>query len=194
MADEKLKAALKIKLNRERIRVNPQTRTIDFGRLDLNTRRARKAFIEIKEEFGITDDRTITDLITRVTAQPFVRYHKKEASMIIPTDLKLYDQIKIFHVHDQRENFEELLKIDKNEFLLINHTRGTLRPGDILSAKSSPWSLDSKASFKVSRDGNEVRQNQLYQLGIIKKNSTAYSFRHSKIIQPLKTCYFFRND
>lgn len=169
MADERLKATLRIKLNRERIRVNPHTKSIDFGKLDLNSRRGRQLLANIKKEFEITDNRVITDLIQKVTSKQFERYKKREEIAVIPVQLAMYTQLKIFHISNHRDNFEELLKIGQNQYLLVNHTRGTLKPGDILIPKSSPWSRNSEASFQVFREGNELRKQYIYETGTIKK-------------------------
>lgn len=80
--------------------------------------------------------------------------NKRSEQYINVEELPVETSIHIEYEEDGRRHYEEFLKIDKNDFLLVNHSRESLRCGDIFGA-SGEWKVGQPAVLKFKNQLEE---------------------------------------
>lgn len=169
MSEKKLKAELNARLNRERIRINARTKEIEFGRLELNDRHSMAIINEIAKKYRVELGRIIP-MINELRDQKLVRYSVQEVINVKPKELPLYSHLKVYHSDGHNaENIEELLKVDQQQYLLVSHTRNSLKPGDLLQNSDSIWAKNDKIIFQALRQSKAVKEGFHYQTSTINK-------------------------
>lgn len=135
---------------------NPVSKLFEIDQAGLSTQDLRDIEMEGKLYNYSTDD--ITDFIYQITEEGFEMHPKTQlVRKIDPMTLKLEQQIKLTFLDDDRHNVDELLKIGTSEFLLIDHDRGALKPGEILKTTTSPWDLNSTVKFELVDEDNLIK-------------------------------------
>ena len=83
-------------------------------------------------------------------------------------DIKIEGHVKLFWLSDENgQCFEELVKIDKSIFLLIDHNRGSLSPGSYLKVARPFFQLGHKVEFILF---DELKESaQIYTTGKLNK-------------------------
>lgn len=88
---------------------------------------------------------------------------------------------------------EELLKISKKDFLIIDHTLGSLACGGVLTS-SNEWVTGKKARFDVKNNPDKIYETgSISELEILRPNEV-YEIMNNKYARSVEKYYSFRFD
>lgn len=166
MMDPRFKSFLLKRLLKD-ARYNPNSRRFDVPEITLNRQDKVSLFLEGRL-YGY-DPSKVSEFIQEVLDKG-IKFSSSlsQTRSILPGKIKIEQHLRIDHVTDNRKNTEDLLKIGKEKYLLINHDRGALMPGTILKTKTSPWQIGSFVEFVVVPKTEKAPSRQtIYKTGEI---------------------------
>ncbi len=79
-------------------------------------------------------------------------------------DVKKGQHIKLTTRDEKGEAIEELIYLGDNYLILIEHERGSLKPGDLLLSVTSPWNVGAYIEFHVYRNNERVIRDGKYSI------------------------------
>lgn len=151
------------------IRYSSAKSGLTIGEISFTSPKVRKTVFSVgqSEEYNYTEEEINEILSDLVEDRLEFGELKKRERIINPFSLEIGKHIKIFHndLEDggRSDLVEDLLKIDDNSFMVIDHDRGSLKCGTILIAKNGKWEINGQAHFKFKS------QKKYYQTKIIKR-------------------------
>jgi len=144
----------------QEIEFSPESRKLIVQTGD--NKEARAALYKEGEEQYQYSQAEVNEFIAQIIMEEVILSSTIHQEISIkPVDIKLGQHIKLHYQGTSGKIEEELLKIGKNEFLLIQHDRDSLMPGTILNSRSSPW----EQGFEISFDFNRDNRSAIYRTG-----------------------------
>lgn len=160
MIDPRFKQFLIHKLVKN-VRYNPRTLEMEIGSIAISGRYEQLSIYEEGRLYGyqpVLIGEFIQEIITEgINLNP----RQTEVKEFDPVKGPLGQHLLIRHGHDGHANEEELLKIDRQTYLLVDHDRGALLPGTNLKVESAPWMVGTSIRFGVED------QHKTYETGVV---------------------------